>query len=292
MAIDFPNSPTLNQVFTSGGTSWQWNGTAWNLYDGANLVTTSYLSTALGSYAANTSPSISNPTLTGTSTIAAANVSGNLAVDTNVLYVNSSANSVGINYTASTSNETLVLGAVDASAEGGNLSLARSSDNSTYWHMDVYGSGSSPALRFHNDGTVKMSVDASGRVLKPNQPYFYAKGAESNYTLTNGADMPFNNAVSNVGSHFNTSTYRFTAPVSGKYLFTTSVFVVTVAGRLTIKVNNTSYNNLQMDVGAAWSQSAIINLNAGDYVSVGDWQSMSGGVFYMGHSHFSGMLLA
>ena len=30
-AIDFPNSPTLNQVFTSGIQSWKWDGTVWNL---------------------------------------------------------------------------------------------------------------------------------------------------------------------------------------------------------------------------------------------------------------------
>ena len=30
-ALDFPNSPTLNEVFTSGGTSWKWNGTVWNV---------------------------------------------------------------------------------------------------------------------------------------------------------------------------------------------------------------------------------------------------------------------
>lgn len=31
MAIDFPNSPTLNQVFTVGTNSWTWNGSAWNV---------------------------------------------------------------------------------------------------------------------------------------------------------------------------------------------------------------------------------------------------------------------
>lgn len=30
MAIDFPASPTVNQVFTSGGQSWTWDGTKWN----------------------------------------------------------------------------------------------------------------------------------------------------------------------------------------------------------------------------------------------------------------------
>ena len=30
-AIDFPNSPTLNQIFNSGGKSWRWDGNAWLL---------------------------------------------------------------------------------------------------------------------------------------------------------------------------------------------------------------------------------------------------------------------
>lgn len=29
MALDFPSSPSLNQVFTSGNRSWIWNGTEW-----------------------------------------------------------------------------------------------------------------------------------------------------------------------------------------------------------------------------------------------------------------------
>lgn len=31
MAIDFPNSPTLNQEFTVDTKTWKWDGTVWNL---------------------------------------------------------------------------------------------------------------------------------------------------------------------------------------------------------------------------------------------------------------------
>ena len=30
-AIDFPNSPTLNQTYTNGIQTYRWNGTAWRL---------------------------------------------------------------------------------------------------------------------------------------------------------------------------------------------------------------------------------------------------------------------
>lgn len=143
----------------------------------------------------------------------------------------------------------------------------------------------------HTNGTDAFIIDSAGRTTRPNQPYFYARGPESTTTLTNGADLNFNNAIFNIGNHFNTGTFRFTAPVAGRYLFTWSVFIITAAGRCTLKINNTSFNNLQMDVGGAMSQAAIIQLNANDFVSVGDWQSISGGAFYMGHSHFSGTLL-
>ena len=29
MAIDFPNTPTLNQIYNNGGKSWRWDGSAW-----------------------------------------------------------------------------------------------------------------------------------------------------------------------------------------------------------------------------------------------------------------------
>lgn len=30
-AIDFPNSPSVNDVFTVGDRSWKWDGTVWNM---------------------------------------------------------------------------------------------------------------------------------------------------------------------------------------------------------------------------------------------------------------------
>ena len=55
MAIDFPNSPVADETFTSGGTTWIWDGTSWNLYLGGNLVTQASLSSTLSSYALSSS---------------------------------------------------------------------------------------------------------------------------------------------------------------------------------------------------------------------------------------------
>ena len=41
MALDFPTSPALNEIYTFGGRSWQWNGTACDVYStvSGNVVT-------------------------------------------------------------------------------------------------------------------------------------------------------------------------------------------------------------------------------------------------------------
>ena len=42
MAIDFPSSPALYQIYVFGGRSWQWNGIAWDIYStvSGDVVTT------------------------------------------------------------------------------------------------------------------------------------------------------------------------------------------------------------------------------------------------------------
>ena len=39
MAIDFPNSPELNQIFTSGSKAWIWSGSSWKGHQGSPAVT-------------------------------------------------------------------------------------------------------------------------------------------------------------------------------------------------------------------------------------------------------------
>jgi hypothetical protein len=40
MPLDFPTSPTLNEIYTFGGRSWIWNGTAWDVYSTTSVVNT------------------------------------------------------------------------------------------------------------------------------------------------------------------------------------------------------------------------------------------------------------
>lgn len=39
-AIDFPNTPTVNDTFTSGNTTWQYDGVSWSLVQSAQSIAT------------------------------------------------------------------------------------------------------------------------------------------------------------------------------------------------------------------------------------------------------------
>ena len=113
------------------------------------------------------------------------------------------------------------------------------------------------------------------------------------YSL-NGQVFPFDTTTHNVGSHFNTSNYRFTAPVSGRYLFTFySILNSSGQGRYEILINGSADQNgtrVHMTPNTSnWdhvSTSWILNLSANDYIQMnsatntgwhgGHWQRFCG----------------
>jgi len=151
---------------------------------------------------------------------------GDLAVDTNVLKVDSSNNKVGINTTSpsndlhiSSTNPVIRLQDTSTNAyaqiftnDAGSMRLRADAGNSQ--------SGSNFILEI--DGTQQLQVDSSGRMNTYNQPSFRVGNNNSNWvnvTSGNTAIIEFDgNVHHNVGSHYSTANDRFTAPIAGRYL--------------------------------------------------------------------------
>ena len=77
----------------------------------------------------------------------------------------------------------------------------------------------------HTGGTTGLTIDSSGRVLKSVIPRFsvYRGGSEQYVNTSDSASVNvvinFGGAETNVGSHFDLSNNKFTAPVTGTYRF-------------------------------------------------------------------------
>lgn len=106
--------------------------------------------------------------------------------------------------------------------------------------------------------TVRMNVDGNGRVTMPSQPAFKAHVLTSGGTVStaNGSLIPLQYTSLNIGSCFNTSNYRFTAPVAGTYIF---------GGELRIDVDQAYVHTLPFVNGSQSRQNdELPGLNSGN----------------------------
>lgn len=120
-----------------------------------------------------------------------------------------------------------------------------------------------------NLGSGQFVKDASGRIQIPNQPAFHVK-LNTGATYTTVADIQFTQVICNVGGHYSTSTYKFTAPVAGTYAFFAKAFIE-VAGRASINilVNGSPRQGLYgpQEQGDLISGNLIVTLAANDFVT-------------------------
>jgi hypothetical protein len=130
-------------------------------------------------------------------------------------------------------------------------------------------------------------------------PSFYAHRT-SVANVTNTSVIEFQTATLNIGSCYNTSNSRFTAPVDGIYSLNTRCLSDNNQQTLDIRfaengVINTFYSGITVSAGATnqYRQAhlaAVINLSAGDYITVnhasGGTSAYYGAAF--GHTAFWG----
>jgi hypothetical protein len=177
------------------------------------------------------------------------------------------------------------------------LYRAKSANASNYWQWGSWADGS---YRLGRDGVADfMIMNANGQITTPYQPAFRAYHTTNGiWTLTPNDTFVFNATEYNVGSCYNTSNGRFTAPVAGVYQFNfySIIYGPYNNGFIQFRKNGavlTSGTNIHFTSTAAsnvWSNVQFITsvyLNSGDYISLtnldltvnyhgDDWSSFSG----------------
>jgi hypothetical protein len=171
-------------------------------------------------------------------------------------------------------------------------------DNTFDVEMDAQAGAQVVAMRTYQDGTVTM----------PNQPCFYAYRSGSNPTHGAGwSIMSFNSELFDSGGNYNTSNYRFVAPVTGNYQFNTTLNVYNVdvsqnATQFVISLYKNGVEQTRLYQGAQYttasqdrnrSGSAVMRMNANDYAEIRVYSAdtnyqMSAGQYW---NSFSGFLI-
>jgi hypothetical protein len=153
---------------------------------------------------------------------------------------------------------------------GGNTSLG-ASNTSNDSNLIVNGS-----LTMTNGSTLNATISSSGRMSLPRQPRFQAFGAAGSSSIS-GNNWIFPSTYSNVGGHYSTTTGRFTAPVSGSYMFFWSNIGNTANDvyRYRIRKNGANVDDVHLRLPEGYTgyrsngvMMIIIDLAVNDYINI------------------------
>ena len=151
-------------------------------------------------------------------------------------------------------------------------------------------------------GTSALTIDSNGVVTTPStsRPAFHVQLSSNINSTVAAAGVVFDEVSLNQGSHYSTSTGRFTAPVAGLYWF--SVRCLTdmdgTDGYATVNLTKNGYTYARdqtysfEDNDHSAGTSLVMYLAASDYIAVtanrGIYGSSGGSANY---THFSGYLI-
>ena len=105
----------------------------------------------------------------------------------------------------------------------------------------------------NNGGTTGLTIDSSGRVLMPQVPMFQVHAAGNQYVSDDGL-VEYDTEDHDVGGNFDTSTYKFTAPVNGYYHMHAHVYTATNSGEalnINYQVNDATYGGTNLGLSSS-----------------------------------------
>ena len=234
-----------------------------------------------------------------------------LLVSTNSNPYNWSGSSGAVSITAPSSNTWAQLSLQGNGSVGTGINLGSSGVR----HAGIFslnGSTLSFATNPTNSGISTrehLKIDSAGSVTIPYQPSFYAYHSVTQSLPWDSVwrTLSFNSTGWNTGSCYNTSTNRFTAPVTGKYLVTwmwqientnsviwTYMYPVVNGNRSVLRNKGVSFSDFMTSQNYHTENGSwIMNLTANDYVTIEHIGSSSGGISkdFKSESHWSAILI-
>ena len=156
----------------------------------------------------------------------------------------------------------------------------------------------------YDASTTAMTINSAGIVTMPNHPAFSASRDAGDVSV--GDFIVFDDARTNVGNHYSTSTGKFTAPVAGTYAFFFYGMSAGAPTNVNISVEfwkNNSYvgdasplargSGSGYSLGIQISGQIILTLAVNDFVQVKNSGGSGGGLYMTGNAHneFSGHLI-
>ena len=217
------------------------------------------------------------------------------------LYVDSSSTGKGLFVDAQDSGYTAIGFSGDGTTAKGSLTTH---NGMVYLGSEnAAGTGSNGEISIEPSTSQRLKIDSAGRITMPSQPAFCVANPQGTYPVSGNFGKSDNPTAGssytlhvNQGSHFSTSTGRFTAPIAGKYYFSFSAMFDSNSGGdagFDFKVNGTSaYGGEALDSGTdtylQLAGSILLSLSANDYVEL----YIRASRIHQRYGSFEGFLLA